>query len=38
MSALVIYSLIDACRIIVVHEQNHFVQARRVMELPGFPS
>ena len=38
VSALVIYSLIDACRIIVVHEQNHFVQARRVMELPGFPS
>jgi hypothetical protein len=21
----------------VVHEQNHFVQAKRVMELPGFP-
>jgi hypothetical protein len=23
------YSLMDACRIIVVHEQNHFVQATR---------
>ncbi len=32
------YSLIDAYRIIiVVHEQNHFVQARRVMASPGFP-
>src|SRR5262245_28571359 len=31
------YSLMDACRIIVVHEQNHFVQATRVMESHGFP-
>jgi DinB superfamily len=31
------YSVMDAYRIIVVHEQNHFVQARRVMELSGFP-
>jgi DinB superfamily len=34
---LVTYSLMDACRIIVVHEQNHVVQATRVMESPGFP-
>jgi DinB superfamily len=34
---LITYSLMDAYRIIVVHEQNHFVQARRVMELPSFP-
>ena len=33
----VTYSLMDAYRIIVVHEQNHFVQATRVMEVPGFP-
>lgn len=33
----VTYSLMDAYRIIVVHEQNHFVQARRVMESSGFP-
>ncbi|HSE06988.1 MAG TPA: DinB family protein [Methylomirabilota bacterium] len=33
----VTYSLMDACRIIVVHEQNHFVQATRVMESRGFP-
>ena len=32
-----IYSLQDACRIIVVHEQNHYIQATRVMEAPGFP-
>ena len=31
------YSLMDAYRIIVVHEQNHFVQATRVMEMSGFP-
>src|SRR5262245_49880742 len=31
------YSLMDVYRIIVVHEQNHFVQAKRVMESPGFP-
>jgi hypothetical protein len=34
---LVTYSLMDAYRIIVVHEQNHFVQAMRVRESPGFP-
>jgi hypothetical protein len=34
---LVTYSLMDACRIVVVHEQNHFVQATRVTEFPGFP-
>lgn len=33
----VTYSLMDAYRIIVVHEQNHFGQATRVMESPGFP-
>jgi len=33
----VTYSLMDACRIIVVHEQNHVVQAMRVMESQGFP-
>jgi DinB superfamily len=32
------YSLMDAYRIIVAHEQNHFVQASRVMTSPGFPS
>jgi hypothetical protein len=34
---VITYSLMDACRIIVVHEQNHVAQATRVMESPGFP-
>lgn len=34
----VTYSLMDACRIIVAHEQNHFVQAMRVTASAGFPS
>ena len=36
--SLITYSLMDAYRIIVVHEQNHFAQARRVLEAPGFPT
>ena len=35
---VVTYSLMDACRIIVAHEQNHFVQAVRVTESPEFPT
>jgi hypothetical protein len=35
--AAITYSVMDAYRIIVVHEQNHFVQARRVLESRGFP-
>jgi len=38
VSSLITYSLMDAYRIVVVHEQNHFVQARRVLEMPGFPT
>ena len=34
---VITYSLMDAYRIIVAHEQNHIAQARRVMETPGFP-
>jgi DinB superfamily len=37
VSKMVIYSLLDACRIIVVHERRHFRQAQRVMEASGFP-
>lgn len=37
VSRLITYSLMDAYRIIVVHEQNHVAQARRVMDWPGFP-
>jgi hypothetical protein len=33
----VIYSLLDAFRLVVAHERRHFAQARRVMETHGFP-
>ena len=36
--AFVTYSLLDAYRIIVVHEQRHFQQAQRVAAEPGFPA
>lgn len=36
--AFVTYSLMDAYRIIVVHEQRHFQQAQRVAAEPAFPS
>ena len=35
---IVTYSLMDAYRIIVVHERRHFQQARRVVEETGFPA
>src|SRR5215510_3859049 len=38
VAAVVTYSLMDAYRLIVVHEQRHFQQAKRVTEEPGFPS
>lgn len=34
----VTYSLMDAYRVIVVHEARHFQQARRVMEETTFPA
>ena len=37
-AAAITYSLMDAYRIIVVHEQRHFQQAKRVMEESGFPA
>jgi len=37
VAAVVTYSLMDAYRIIVVHERRHFEQARRVMEESAFP-
>ena len=36
-ASFVTYSLLDAYRIIVVHEQRHFQQAQRVAAEPGFP-
>jgi hypothetical protein len=37
-ASLVTYSLMDAYRIIVVHERRHFQQAQRVTEESGFPA
>lgn len=35
--AVVTYSLLDAYRVIVVHERRHFHQAQRVTQESGFP-
>jgi hypothetical protein len=37
VSGFVTYSLLDAFRIVVMHERRHFAQARRVTEAEGFP-
>ena len=37
VAAAITYSLMDAYRIIVVHEQRHFEQAKRVTEERSFP-
>jgi DinB superfamily len=37
VSAAITYSLMDAYRLIVVHEQRHYQQAKRVMEESAFP-
>jgi hypothetical protein len=37
LSSAVIYSLLDAGRIIVAHQRRHLAQAERVMQSPGFP-
>jgi DinB family protein len=36
-ASAITYSLLDAYRIIVVHEHRHFQQAKRVTEEPAFP-
>ncbi|MEM7049277.1 MAG: DinB family protein [Acidobacteriota bacterium] len=33
----IVYSVLDACRIVVFHEQRHLQQAARVAALPEFP-
>lgn len=38
VSKLVVYSLLDAYRILVVHERRHLAQAQRVMETNAFPA
>lgn len=37
-ASFITYSLLDACRIIVVHERRHFAQAERVVAMNGFPT
>jgi hypothetical protein len=37
VSPYVTYSLLDAYRILVAHEQRHLQQAERLMHMPGFP-
>jgi hypothetical protein len=37
VARIITYSLLDACRVIVAHEQRHLLQAKRVMQLPEFP-
>jgi hypothetical protein len=37
VSPYVTYSLLDAYRILVAHEQRHSQQAERLMRMPGFP-
>jgi hypothetical protein len=38
VASVVAYSLMDAYRIIAVHERRHFQQAQRVTEESGFPA
>jgi hypothetical protein len=37
-AGVVVYSLLDAFRIVVAHERRHFAQAQRVMDTGGFPT
>ncbi len=37
IAGFVTYSLLDACRIIVLHERRHLAQAEHVMATNGFP-
>jgi hypothetical protein len=36
-ASVVVYSLLDAFRVVVAHERRHFAQAQRVMETARFP-
>jgi hypothetical protein len=38
VASVITYSMMDAYRVIVVHERRHFEQARRVTEESAFPS
>ena len=34
---VITYSVLDGWRLMVAHDRRHLAQARRVMEMPGFP-
>ena len=36
-SSVVTYSVLDGCRIIIVHEQHHIGQIQRLLDWPAFP-
>ena len=36
-SSVVTYSVLDGCRIIVIHEQHHIGQIQRLLDWPAFP-
>jgi hypothetical protein len=36
-AGVVVYSLLDAFRVMVAHERRHFAQAQRAMRMDGFP-
>src|SRR5215213_9225229 len=38
VASVITYSLMDAYRVIVIHERRHFQQAKRVTEESGFPA
>jgi hypothetical protein len=38
VSPYVTYSVLDAYRLLVAHEQRHLQQAERLMRMPGFPA
>ncbi|MCG8349675.1 MAG: DinB family protein [Chloroflexales bacterium] len=35
---VITYSLLDAYRIIIIHERHHLVQSRRLLTIDGFPN
>lgn len=35
--AIITYSVLDACRLLVAHDRRHFEQARRVLSSTDFP-
>ena len=36
--SFIVYSVLDGARLVLAHDHRHIEQARRVVQLPGFPS